>query len=455
MIQFKVSKILLALSLCGVLAACSSQPKHSFARDTPIESIEQDIAAQMENMKEEQLDVLSPQHFERAEKVFSSARKDIADGDDRTAILNKFQVVKNELAAAKTHAQQWQAEFAPVLEARKEALNQGIPESEASRMASIDNELRDITEEKYRPGRHNVSIAKLQQSYMNVKLEAIRESELSQAKEMMNAAIGEGARAFAQRSLKKTETAILNAERQIAANRDYPEAYRDAVAEANLAARELVTITNVAKEARGQTPEQIALAVQAKEKELARQRAEANVAEQKVDVLEAQTTVQNQRLRRINAANQDLASEQARLAKLREIESKFSPDEAEVYRQGDNVVVRLKAVQFHSADSALPEQAIPTLAKVKAVIEDLSPEKVVVEGHTDSIGNTILNQKLSEKRAQSVSTYLKSSGEIQAPIETVGYGFEKPLATNKTKEGRAINRRVDIIIEPGKEIAIE
>jgi OOP family OmpA-OmpF porin len=72
---------------------------------------------------------------------------------------------------------------------------------------------------------------------------------------------------------------------------------------------------------------------------------------------------------------------------------------------------------------------------------------VKIEGHTDSMGTEQYNQILSEERAGSVRNYLVQKGAAQrANISTVGYGELRPLADNRTDEGRAENRRVDILI---------
>ncbi len=71
-------------------------------------------------------------------------------------------------------------------------------------------------------------------------------------------------------------------------------------------------------------------------------------------------------------------------------------------------------------------------------------EIVIATGHTDSVGTDAYNQKLSERRATSVKEYMVSKGVAAAKITTLGKGETQPVATNKTAEGRAKNRRVDI-----------
>ena len=85
-------------------------------------------------------------------------------------------------------------------------------------------------------------------------------------------------------------------------------------------------------------------------------------------------------------------------------------------------------------------------AEIKKVADFMGEHpdyKVVLAGHTDSVGAEAYNQKLSEKRAKAVADVLAGYGVSEDKISTVGYGELKPIATNKTKEGRAQNRRVE------------
>ena len=70
--------------------------------------------------------------------------------------------------------------------------------------------------------------------------------------------------------------------------------------------------------------------------------------------------------------------------------------------------------------------------------------KVSVQGHTDNVGGEGYNNRLSEKRASAVLSYLKSKGLPPSRISTEAFGFHQPATTNDTDEGRAINRRVEI-----------
>ncbi len=80
------------------------------------------------------------------------------------------------------------------------------------------------------------------------------------------------------------------------------------------------------------------------------------------------------------------------------------------------------------------------MSKVKAI----SLEVIIAVGHTDSVGSDVYNQKLSVKRAEAVKAYLVSKGIEKNRVYTEGKGEKQPVADNKTKEGKAKNRRVEI-----------
>jgi OmpA-OmpF porin, OOP family len=102
------------------------------------------------------------------------------------------------------------------------------------------------------------------------------------------------------------------------------------------------------------------------------------------------------------------------------------------------------------------------LEKVKEAIQMANARKVIVEGHSDTVGSAEMNQKISQARADSVARFLGEQGALKttgsssggeaasadSSIEARGYGARHPVATNATKVGRAQNRRVDIVITP-------
>ena len=107
--------------------------------------------------------------------------------------------------------------------------------------------------------------------------------------------------------------------------------------------------------------------------------------------------------------------------------------------------VTFKADSFFEFDQALLNSAGQrALRDLVTNSKGVTLEQILVEGHTDSIGPRDYNQKLSEKRAQAVKSFLVSEGLPANKIRAEGQGELQPVATNTTKEGRAQNRRVTI-----------
>ena len=96
----------------------------------------------------------------------------------------------------------------------------------------------------------------------------------------------------------------------------------------------------------------------------------------------------------------------------------------------------------------LPAAQVKLNDVAKALIEQDPDSTMVVEGYTDSQGIDSANQELSQKRAQAVRDYLVSRGVASDRIAATGFGPAKPVADNKSVEGRANNRRVEIVVKP-------
>ncbi len=103
-------------------------------------------------------------------------------------------------------------------------------------------------------------------------------------------------------------------------------------------------------------------------------------------------------------------------------------------------------VLFNSGKSTLKKQSYKALSEVVMLLNEYSDNKVVIEGHTDSVGKASFNQKLSVRRAGGVYKYLVEKGINSQRITVVGFGETKPIASNSSRQGRAQNRRVEIII---------
>ncbi|WP_300568115.1 DUF5723 family protein [Flavobacterium sp.] len=103
-----------------------------------------------------------------------------------------------------------------------------------------------------------------------------------------------------------------------------------------------------------------------------------------------------------------------------------------------------KTILFNSGKSTFQQQTFPILQSIVAILKEYPTSNFSLEGHTDSDGATAANQTLSENRAAAVKTYLVENGINSGRLSSVGFGESKPIATNKTKAGKAQNRRVEV-----------
>ncbi|ASY71259.1 cell envelope biogenesis protein OmpA [Sinorhizobium fredii USDA 205] len=123
-----------------------------------------------------------------------------------------------------------------------------------------------------------------------------------------------------------------------------------------------------------------------------------------------------------------------------------------VTRQGDRIILNMPSnITFATDRDQVIPPFYPTLDSVAIVLRKYNKTLIDVDGHTDSTGSASHNQDLSERRAASVANYLGSRGIDQRRISTMGYGMERPVASNSSEAGRAQNRRVEISIAPIKQ----
>jgi outer membrane protein OmpA-like peptidoglycan-associated protein len=124
-------------------------------------------------------------------------------------------------------------------------------------------------------------------------------------------------------------------------------------------------------------------------------------------------------------------------------------EEVAVRREGDLIALTLKGdVSFDVDSDVVLPGLYNELDRIAQILVKYPDTTIIVEGHTDSTGSDTYNQGLSERRALSVQRLLVDRGVSPARISTVGYGETRPVATNNTPEGRQMNRRVEIRVNP-------
>ena len=122
------------------------------------------------------------------------------------------------------------------------------------------------------------------------------------------------------------------------------------------------------------------------------------------------------------------------------------PDAFKLVVVTDERIELKQKVHFKTNKATILSKSFPLLNEVAQVMLTRKTMTVRIEGHTDSRGNNKYNQKLSQKRANSVKGYLQRQGVPSGRTKAVGFGEDQPIEDNTTEEGRAANRRVEFHI---------
>ena len=175
--------------------------------------------------------------------------------------------------------------------------------------------------------------------------------------------------------------------------------------------------------------------------------------EAQVAALDEEVTLLNTKLggeaAAVQSLNAILQKQEQHRQRFSQIENSYLLTEAEVMRQGNDVILRMVGLTFDSGSSTLKDDHMELLQKLRASADVFPRSTLSIEGHTDSFGSDTANLALSESRAQAIKDYLvNETGMDSLRISSVGYGESQPVANNETADGRAKNRRIDIVIRP-------
>jgi len=179
--------------------------------------------------------------------------------------------------------------------------------------------------------------------------------------------------------------------------------------------------------------------------------ARRNAESARMEALAAQKEVENARTGVESARMETLAAQQVSAdaqQKAADLQRQIAELNAKSTERG--LVVTLGDVLFDTDKSTLKSGAATNLAKLASFLKQYPDRSVIVEGHTDSVGNEDYNQALSQRRADAVKVWLMKQGVNVDRIVTSGKGEVSPVAGNASASGRQLNRRVEVIIQdPG------
>jgi outer membrane protein OmpA-like peptidoglycan-associated protein len=263
-------------------------------------------------------------------------------------------------------------------------------------------------------------------------------TELAQARNFAGAKKNKASVDYSRRSISHSAEAIQvtnrrkeaeKAEEELARRKAEMEALNERAAQAEATAAAAAAALTTAKASRNEAE----AAVAAARAELERISAERLELQASVTALDEQAA--------------ELEREKAEMeTRLRGALSQV----AETQQSARGMIVSLPDILFDLNEATLKNDARVVIAKLAGILLILPELNLRIEGHTDSTGDSEYNMTLSERRASSVRDFLAAQGISPDRMVSVGYGMTRPAADNSTREGRAMNRRVEIVIAEGE-----
>lgn len=214
----------------------------------------------------------------------------------------------------------------------------------------------------------------------------------------------------------------------------------------------LVRASQMEAEQARREAEQARLISEAQAEDARRAREEAEAAAQR-EMESSRTAMQAQEeaaqaraLAASSVTEAELARREAQLATEQANTLRRQLENLQLRQTESGVVVTLGDVLFETGETELRGEAMESLVEVVDLLQSEPEKDIRIEGHTDSTGNSETNLRISQERAESVLEALVSLGVDAGRITAAGMGQDFPIATNETEEGRAQNRRVDVIL---------
>jgi outer membrane protein OmpA-like peptidoglycan-associated protein len=447
----------------------------------------------MAEAKAVQADFFSPGQFKTAVENYQKADEDFKAGKNMEDIKKKIKMSSVYFLKAVETTQLAQTAFKDCIKARNDALlvespklRQALWTEAESTLGQASKQLED-GDESGAKGRAR----KAERLYRQCELEAIKANYLDGTRALLKQAEEKDVKKRAPETLARAKNLADRSESQLVENRYDTDEARQLAQEAQYEAKHALTLNETiaglqqskaslesmlleaekpvrrisdAFDLNAKFDQGVDVPVNAVLGEI-RKMQQTNAAQaQRLEERDEQIAALKDQVARMESQLGDLKSEKAGLAqqmdqlveqqrlareKLERVEKIFTPEEAQILRSGNHVILRLYSITFPSGKSTIEPKYFGLLAKVNEAFKEYPNAAVTVEGHTDSRGSDEANLKLSTERAEAVREYLLATGGVDASrITAAGFGESKPIASNDTEEGRRKNRRIDVVIMP-------
>lgn len=437
--------------------------------------------------------LLAPRSFERATKSYQSAEKKLERGMKVDRIRRDLDGAIEEYRKAVTSSELARVTFGNMIKGRNDALTAGANKLAAELFSRAEREFERAAVElevgDLRAARKRAVTA--ESNFRDAELQAIKNSMLSETRMLIERADERRAGRYAPKTFEKAQVLLVQAERELDENRYDADLPRSLVREARYEALHAIYLADYLRDARDRdlSSEDLVLEWERPIHEIAAAgdlvaRLDEGYAKSTAEIIkyiedmrilnhsleqdllerEQQMMAMSQEIeeldQRLGGAReermvlaQQLASQERVREQVKQVEGMFTRAEGLVFRDGNDIYLRLVGLNFEVGRSEISPINFALLRKVEDALRVFPEAALVVEGHTDSHGSDDTNMVLSQERAAAVRGYLLNSMRLDpAIISAVGYGETQPVANNETPEGRRRNRRIDIRIRPATDI---
>ena len=459
------------------LVICSST---FFAQDMK-QSLFAEADKMMEEAKISRLDILSPTNYEKAFNNYKEANEDFKQGENLKAIQEKLKNVTIFIGAAKQKSEVSKITLKNSIEARNDAIKVEANKYASEQWQNAEAKFREAGEEVEDGDIPDAEEAsnEAEELFRAAELSSIKVSYLDETWALIKSAKEADAENYAPTILEKATSLVKQSEKELSENRYDTDLPRNLAQQAKYEASHALFVSRFIREFEDsdKSMESLLLSIEAPVQKIAShfdydakfdQPFENTVNEIVQKVVELKTNYQEakqnntdlkqevkilkEEMGGIAKEKSELAAKMGKLAefkaKYEKINSSFTKDEAEIFREGNNIYIRLKGLSFPVGKSTIEAANFGLLTKAQKAMSEFPNATVVIEGHTDSYGSDEKNLDLSQERASAVKQYLLANMNIdQKKVMAFGYGETKPIANNETKDGRAKNRRIDLIIQ--------
>lgn len=478
---------LLVLTLLVLLGASSA-----FAQDELRKTFFKDADVAKAAAEAVDAKLLAPRNYENGMAEYADAEDALARGRNIETVRSHAASATQAFRTATTAAELARVKLAQVMKSRQDAANARAPELSPEIWVEAQRKFADAIRLLERGDLKTTSRREIEATalYRDAELIAIKAQYLSETRRLLADADRARVGRFAPITLGEAKQLLADAERELNENRYDTDLPRSLARQANYEAKHAIYLSEIVRRVRDKelTPEQLVLEWEASFRNVA---GAADVQPDMEDGPERLTAALVAYIDSVRVENQALKQEQTenetRLAEMEEematlderlggataeraaliqrleaqarvkqqfeqVEKMFTPAEARVFREGNNIILRMVGLTFDSGDARIGPQSFPLLAKVEKAIDVFPRSELIIEGHTDSFGGDDSNQKLSQQRAESVQQYMINAMRIPTyRLIATGYGETRPIASNETESGRQHNRRIDIVIRPNLE----